>query len=153
MCESANDGVIHSATLDAESVTPVPADTYVPNTQVNESLFNGLIDLMSDYELWDVIDVVDALKMGENKIWVNMKVTTVGELLDVCQDKMALAKNIVPVAWLGGPPRLVDGKPKCTLMRGSLMHYVIDTILRQTVQNESKKPIIQLAASRLAMEG
>ncbi len=152
MCE-AEDSVIHSATLDAESVTPIPADSYVPNHQVNQALFDGLIDLMEDYEIWDIIDVVEALKLGENKVWVNLKLKTIQQLLDETTNKLMLAKDVVPVAWLGGPPRLVDGQPKKTLMRGSLMHYVIDVILRQTVETESKKPLVQVAASRLAMEG
>ncbi len=152
MCE-AEDSVIHSATCDAESVTPMLADTYVPNTQVNESLFNGLIDLMSDYEIWDIMDVVEALKLGDNRVWVNLKVKTIQQLLDETTDKLTLAKDVVPVVWLGGPPRLVDGEPKKKLMRGSLMHYVIDVILRQAVETQSKKPLVQVAASRLAMEG
>lgn len=152
MCEAADNTVIHTATMDAEAVTAPPPDTFVPNTQVSPLIFEGLLELMDEYEIWDIIDIVDALHMAENKVWVNLKMMTIQQLLDSLMNKMGLAKDVVPVAWLGGPPRLVDGKPKKTLMRGSLMHYVIDVILRQTVETGSKKPIIQSAASHLSME-
>ena len=144
------DAIVDAVVAD-DSVTP--SETYLPNTQITELLFEGLSDLMDDYEIWDIIDIVDALKLGDNKVWVNMKVTTVKALLDATQNKLASAKSIVPIAWLGGPPRIEDGKIKKKLMRGSLMHYVIDVILRETIEKETNKSLVQVAACRLSMEG
>lgn len=127
-------------------------DFYYPNTQITKSLFDGLIDLMSDYEVWDIMDVVDALHLGENKVWVNCKLKTVREVLDGIQNKMLPAKEVMPIAWSGGPHINSGGTPKGRLMRGSLMHYVVDVILRQTITSGTKAPVVEAAACHLSME-
>lgn len=129
----------------------------VENHSINSKLFDGLVDLMEDYELYDVLDLVDSLGIEQNKVWLNLKLYTIEALLASHTNKMMLAKDVKPLAWLGGPPRkLIEGevvKPKLQLMRGSLMHYIIDVILRRTLEQGSNESIMHVAASRLVYEG